>query len=72
MEEFSFVQSNVLDFPVNVRMLVLVKIFVRSPLIHGQSGSLEGQYDPPSRSTLLQRPDLRHIGSNIRYAPEMS
>ncbi|CAF9943264.1 MAG: Phosphatidylinositol (PI) 3-kinase [Alectoria fallacina] len=27
-------------------------------------GSLEGQYEPPSFSTLLRRPDLRHVGSN--------
>ncbi|KAL9130157.1 MAG: hypothetical protein Q9217_001592 [Psora testacea] len=27
-------------------------------------GKLEGQYNPPPFSTLLRRPDLRHIGSN--------
>lgn len=37
MEEFSFVQSNALDFPVNVRMLVLVITFQRSLLIHGKA-----------------------------------
>ncbi|MCJ1348132.1 Phosphatidylinositol (PI) 3-kinase [Peltigera leucophlebia] len=28
-------------------------------------GTLEGQHNPPPFSTLLQRPDLRHVGSNI-------
>ncbi|KAL9099361.1 MAG: hypothetical protein Q9163_005137 [Psora crenata] len=46
--EYSFANSTSLDFPVNVRI----------------RGSLEGQYNPPPYSTLLQRPDLRHIGSN--------
>lgn len=36
-------------------------------LILDSRGSLEGQYNPPSFSTLLRRPDLRHVGSNTRY-----
>ena len=32
--------------------------------------SLEGPYDPPPFSTLLQRPDLRFIGSNTRLAED--
>ncbi|KAL8857664.1 MAG: hypothetical protein Q9178_005829 [Gyalolechia marmorata] len=32
--------------------------------VHVRIASLDGPYDPPPQSTLLQRPDLRFIGSN--------
>ncbi|KAL9077511.1 MAG: hypothetical protein Q9161_000357 [Pseudevernia consocians] len=34
-------------------------------------GSLEGQYDPPPFSTLLQRPDLRYVGSNTSPSSDL-
>jgi hypothetical protein len=33
--------------------------------------NLEGDEPPVKYSTLLERPDLRHIGSNTRYAYTM-
>jgi hypothetical protein len=32
------------------------------------SVNLEGEQTPIPFSTLIKRPDLRHLGSNIRYA----
>ncbi|KAI5861082.1 phosphatidylinositol 3-kinase [Durotheca rogersii] len=48
MEPISFGSSELLDYPVSIRII-----------------NLEGDETPHLYSTLLKRPDLRHIGSNL-------
>jgi phosphatidylinositol 3-kinase len=68
MDSFSFVTSGALEMPVNVKMLVVPFLLLGYSILTNQRrrGSLEGQQTPVPFSTLVQHPELRHIGSNQR------
>lgn len=65
MEPFSFASSEALDLPVSVRMSVRAVNMCKKRSYYHFSVSLEGEQAPIPFSTLLKRPDLRHIGSNL-------
>lgn len=68
MDPFSFAGSNELDHPVFIRMQVTTSKRIpvkRHSLTFIDSINLEGKEPQPNASTLLERPSLRQVGSNI-------